>query len=155
MSEGGTLVAPTSALADGNSGASQVCIPGPRDRWQESTGSYTEAELWLYRDRTMGLLRRYRRISIEVGRLPSLLGRELFRTRVSSYHVTSFEEAVIFVRDVECRLQKLNEVRPKTADAYHISRVHARRSSADVGMLAADDRAALCRGSRSAQRVFT
>ncbi len=109
MSEGGTLVAPTSALADGNSGASQVCIPGPRDRWQESTGSYTEAELWLYRDRTTGLLRRYRRISIEVGRLPSLLGRELFRTRVSSYHVTSFEEAVIFVRDVECRLQKLNE----------------------------------------------
>jgi hypothetical protein len=44
-----------------------------------------------------------------VGRLPSLLGRELFRTRVSSYHVTSFEEAVIFVRDVERRIQKLNE----------------------------------------------
>src|SRR5438094_8952558 len=108
MSEGGTLVAPTSALADGNSGASQVCIPGPRDRWQESTGSYTEAELWLYRDRTMGLLRRYRRISIEVGRLPSLLGRELFRTRVSSYHVTSFEEAVIFWRGVKGRLHHLN-----------------------------------------------
>src|SRR5438105_14346696 len=100
MSEGGTLVAPTSALADGNSGASQVRIPGPRDRWQESTGSYTEAELWLYRDRTMGLLRRYRRISIEVGRLPSS-------------HVTSFEDAVIFVRDVECRLQKVNEFDPK------------------------------------------
>jgi len=109
MSEGGTLVAPTSALAVGNSGASQVCIPGPRDRWQAPTRSYTEAELWLYRDRTTGLLRRYLRISVEVGRLPSLLGRELFRTRVSSYHVTSFEEAVIFVRDVECRLQKLNE----------------------------------------------
>src|SRR3989442_5846323 len=109
MSEGGTLVAPTSALADGNSGASQVCIPGPRDRWQESTGSYTEAELWLYRDRTTGLLRRYRRISIEVGRLPSLLGRELFWTRVSSYHVTSFEEAGLFLRDVEYRLQQLHE----------------------------------------------
>jgi len=110
MSEGGTLVPTTSVLADGNSGASQVCIPEPRARWQASTRSYTEAELWLYCDRTTGLLRRYRRISIEVGRLPSLLGRELlFRTRVSSYHVTSFEEAVIFVRDVECRLQKLNE----------------------------------------------
>ncbi len=109
MSEGGTLTAPRSELADENSGASQACILGPRDRWQAPTRSYTEAELWLYRDRTMGLLRRYRRISIEVGRLPSLLGRELFRTRVSSYHVTSFEEAVIFVRDVECRLQKLNE----------------------------------------------
>ena|SRR5437660_10757992 len=92
MSEGGTLTAPRSELADENSGASQACILGPRDRWQAPTRSYTEAELWLYRDRTMGLLRRYRRISIEVGRLPSLLGRELFRTRVSSYHVTSFEE---------------------------------------------------------------
>src|SRR5437660_12774678 len=107
MSEGGTLVAPTSALADGNSGASQVCIPGPRDRWQESTGSYTEAELWLYRDRTMGLLRRYRRISIEVGRLPSLLGRELFRTRVRSYHVTRFDQAVSFALDIKCRLHNM------------------------------------------------
>src|SRR5438874_11185776 len=108
MSEGGTLVAPTSALADGNSGASQVCIPGPRDRWQESTGSYTEAELWLYRDRTMGLLRRYLRISIEVGRLPSLLGRELFRSKVTSYRMTSFEDGVIFVHDVEHALEHLN-----------------------------------------------
>src|SRR3989454_7926357 len=109
MSEGGTLTTPRSAIADENSGASQACILGPRDRWQASTGSYTEAELWLYRDRTMGLLRRYRRISIEVGRLPSLLGREVFRTRVSSYHVTSLEEAGMFVRDGECRLQQLNE----------------------------------------------
>src|SRR5437773_8858515 len=93
MSEGGTLVAARLPLAYGGPGASQACIPGPRDRWQASTGSYTEAELWLYRDRTIGLLKRYRRISIEVGRLPSLLGRELFRTRVSSYYVTSFEEA--------------------------------------------------------------
>src|SRR5207302_10142453 len=109
MSEGGTLVAPTSALADGNSGASQVCIPGPRDRWQESTGRYTEAELWLYRDRTTGLLRRYRRISIAVGRLPSLLGREVFRTRVSPYALTSSAEAVSFVRAEEWRLQTLHE----------------------------------------------
>src|SRR5207249_11102018 len=100
MSEGGTLTAPRSALADENSGASQACIPGPRDRWQAPTRSYTEAELWLYRDRTMGLLRRYRRISIEVGRLPSLLGREVFRTRVSSYHVTTFDAAVICVGHV-------------------------------------------------------
>jgi len=78
MSEGGTLVAARLPLAYGDPGASQACIPGPRDRWQASTGSYTEAELWLYRDRTMGLLRRYRRISIEVGRLPSLLGGSCF-----------------------------------------------------------------------------
>src|SRR2546429_542537 len=64
MSEGGTLVAARLPLAYGDPGASQACIPGPRDRWQASTGSYTEAELWLYRGRTMGLLRRYRRLSI-------------------------------------------------------------------------------------------
>src|SRR5213593_269464 len=47
MSEGGTLTTPRSALADENSGASQACILGPRDRWQAPTRSYTEAELWL------------------------------------------------------------------------------------------------------------
>ena len=35
-------------------------------------------DLWLYRDRTVGLLKRYLRYSVEVGRLPSLLGREFF-----------------------------------------------------------------------------
>src|SRR2546428_13115390 len=110
MSEGGTLVAPTSALADGNSGASQVCIPGPRDRWQESTGSYTEAELWLYRDRTMGLLRRYRRISIEVGRLPSLLGRAPFRPGVRPYPGPSFVGAGSFLRRDRCRVRKSSQL---------------------------------------------
>src|SRR2546428_12631557 len=98
MSEGGTFVAARLPLAYGDPGASQACIPGPRDRWQASTGSYTEAELWLYRDRTMGLLRRYRRISIEVGRLPSLLGRGLFRARGSSLHGARFDESVLFWR---------------------------------------------------------
>lgn len=42
-----------------------------------------DPDLWLYRERTIALLKRYLRISIEVGRLPSLLGRELFRSKVS------------------------------------------------------------------------
>src|SRR5437899_11679960 len=102
MSEGGTLTTPRSALADENSGASQACIPAPRDRWQATTRSYTEAELWLYRDRTMGLLRRYRRISSEVGRLPSLLGGEELRKTLSSDHGTGRAHAVLVVRDAEC-----------------------------------------------------
>jgi len=65
-------------------------------------------DIWLYRERTTGLLRRYLRFSIEVGRLPSLLGREFFRTRVTSYRVTSFEDAVIFVHDVERALERLD-----------------------------------------------
>jgi hypothetical protein len=66
-------------------------------------------DLWLYRERTIALLRRYLRISIEVGRLPSLLGRELFRSKVTSYRMSSFEDAVIFVHDVERALDQLDD----------------------------------------------
>lgn len=68
-----------------------------------------DPDLWWYRDRTMGMLRRYLQLSIEVGRLPSLLGREFFRTRVTSYSVGTFEDAVIFVHDVDRILNRLNE----------------------------------------------
>lgn len=70
---------------------------------------YCDPDLWLYRDRTSAMLRRYFRYSIEVGRLPSLLGREFFRTRVTSYRVGTFEDAVIFVHDVERCLDQLND----------------------------------------------
>jgi DNA-directed RNA polymerase specialized sigma24 family protein len=70
-------------------------------------------DLWLYRDRTVALLRRYMRLSIEVGRMPSLLGREFFRTRVTSYGATTFEDSVIFVHDVERSLEELNELEKK------------------------------------------
>jgi len=68
-----------------------------------------DSGLWLYRKRTAALLRRYLRFSIEVGRLPSLLGREFFRTRVTSYKTGTFEDAVIFVHDVQKCLDKLDE----------------------------------------------
>ncbi|PYX94687.1 MAG: hypothetical protein DMG71_11725 [Acidobacteria bacterium] len=66
-------------------------------------------ELGLYRRRTVALLRRYLRLSIETGRVPSLLGREFFRTRVTSYHISTFEDVVIFVHDVERCLGQLDE----------------------------------------------
>src|SRR5580700_2078530 len=64
-------------------------------------------DLWLYRKRTVGLLRRYLRFSIETGRLPSLVGREFFRAKVTYYKATTFEDRVIFVRDVETCLNRL------------------------------------------------
>ncbi len=66
-----------------------------------------DRDLWMYRDRTVALLRRYARLSVEVGRLPSLLGREFFRSKVTSYHVSTFEDTVIFVHDVERSLEQL------------------------------------------------
>ncbi len=70
-------------------------------------------DLCLYRDRTVALLKRYARGSVELGRLPSLLGREFFRARVTSYNVSSFEEVVIFVHDVERALEKLGALEQK------------------------------------------
>ena len=69
-----------------------------------------EDEICQYRHRTRALLRRYFYTSIEVGRLPSLLGREFFRAKVTSYRASSFEDAVIFVHDVERCLQNLEPV---------------------------------------------
>jgi hypothetical protein len=73
----------------------------------------SSSDLWMYRDRTGALIRRYGRLAVEVGRLPSLLGREFFRGRVSSYRVATFEDAVIFVHDVEHALEILDEVEKK------------------------------------------
>lgn len=65
-------------------------------------------ELNAYRDRTRALLRRYFRLSLALGRLPSLLGGEMFRARVTAYRAASFEDLVIFVHDVERCLDRLS-----------------------------------------------
>lgn len=64
-------------------------------------------ELSIYRDNCIALLRRYFCMSIEVGRLPSILGRECFTTRTEDYHTHSFEDTVVFVIDVERCLDRL------------------------------------------------
>jgi hypothetical protein len=61
-----------------------------------------------YRRRTVAMLRRYLRYSLETGRLPSILGREFFRTTVTSYSVTTFEDRVVFAHDVEMCLRRLD-----------------------------------------------
>ena len=66
-----------------------------------------DSSLWLYRDRTVALLRRYLRLSLQVGRLPSLLGRDIVRARVTAYRAATFEDAVIFVHDIERCLEYL------------------------------------------------
>ena len=73
----------------------------------------TQIDLWPYRDRTVALLKRYARASVEVGRLPSLLGREFFRARVTSYSMNSFEDVVIFVYDMEQAINQLGPLEKK------------------------------------------
>lgn len=64
-------------------------------------------EIAFYRKYTEGMLRRYLRLSMERGKVSSLLGHEMFRARVTNYRVESFEDMVIFVHDVDKCLNKL------------------------------------------------
>ena len=66
-----------------------------------------EPELSIYRKHTIALLRRYLQYSIETGRLPSLVGREFFRSHTSYVRPHTFEDAVHFVIDVEHCLAQL------------------------------------------------
>ena len=53
------------------------------------------------RTRTMALLHRFMRTALSAGRMPSLVGREIFRARVRARPSGAFEDAVLFVCDVE------------------------------------------------------
>jgi hypothetical protein len=60
-----------------------------------------------HRPYTRALLRRYFRMAVDIGRLPSILGGLCFRARVSSYKLHTFEDAVIFVHDIERVFERL------------------------------------------------
>ena len=64
----------------------------------------------IYRGRTVAMLRKYMRYSLDTGRLPSLVGREFFRSKVSKYTMVTFEDRVIFVHDMEKCLGRLDEL---------------------------------------------
>jgi hypothetical protein len=76
-----------------------------------------------YRGRTVAMLRRYLRYSIEAGRLPSMLGSEFFRAKVTAYTVVTFEDRVIFVHDMETCLERLDDF-SRQLIARHILQEH-------------------------------
>ena len=83
----------------------------------------------IYRGRTVAMLRRYMRYSLETGRLPSILGQEFFRAKVTSYTVVTFEDRVIFVHDMETCLNKLDEF-SRQIIARHILQEHDQAATA-------------------------
>ncbi len=74
------------------------------------TWADTAKELSLYRGTTEGILRRYMQASVELGRLPAPLGKGLgfLRAKSSAYKLTSFEDTMIFVCDVERCVKRLD-----------------------------------------------
>jgi DNA-directed RNA polymerase specialized sigma24 family protein len=90
-----------------------VLDEAPQAGWEDC-----DPDIWLYRKKTWTLLRRYMQWSLEAGRLPSLLGRELFRAKITAYTATTFESRVIFLHDMERCLERL-----KAFDRQLIARV--------------------------------
>ena len=84
------------------------------------------------------MLRRYMRYSIETGRLPSMLGREFFRAKVTSYTVVTFEDRVIFVHDMEKCLERLDEF-SRQLIARHILQEHDQAATGRLSALHRED----------------
>lgn len=117
--------------SDGNSGPEFEVRSIPIPPFPYSEIEPANPDLWLYRERTTALLRRYLRISIEVGRLPSLLGRELFRSKVTSYSMSGFEDGVIFVHDVESALEQLDPF-PRQIVALVVFQEYTQEEAAEI-----------------------
>ena len=66
--------------------------------------------LGFYRRHTENMLRRYLYASMQVGRSPSILGDPVARGWCSSRPVRTFEDAVIFVLDIEKCLDQLGSL---------------------------------------------
>lgn len=75
---------------------------------EEAPEQGPDTSLAFYRKHTENLLRRYMYASMLVGRAPELLSDSVGRGWVSSRPVRTFEDAVIFVLDVEKCLKRLN-----------------------------------------------
>ncbi|HEX4029146.1 MAG TPA: sigma factor-like helix-turn-helix DNA-binding protein [Terracidiphilus sp.] len=93
--------------------------------WVTAAASDTEPEeakpsvsLAFYRKHTEKILRRYLYASMQVGRTPAILADPVGRGWASSRPIRTFEDAIIFVLDVERCLDRLNSL-----DRQMLSRV--------------------------------
>jgi hypothetical protein len=77
---------------------------------EERAGSVPNISVAFYRKHTEKMLRRYLYASMLVGRAPAILGEPIGRGWVSSRKVKTFEDAVIFVLDIERCLKKLGSL---------------------------------------------
>jgi hypothetical protein len=97
----------------------QVSISAARTRTpSEDNETVPDISVAFYRKHTEKMLRRYLYASMLVGRSPSILGEPVGRGWVSSRRVKTFEDAVIFVLDVERCLDQLG-----TVDRVLLSRI--------------------------------
>jgi RNA polymerase sigma factor (sigma-70 family) len=106
------VIAWIAAVAESEEEPSLEALPSDESQQPETFEDPLDRnpELRTYRRRTVSLLRKYMRYSLETGRMPSLVGREIFGSRVTQYRMTTFEDRVIFVHDMEKCLERLDDL---------------------------------------------
>ncbi len=87
----------------------QYDIPEPIAAIEEDDEIDPRPEMLCFRGQTLALVRHFFELSCQVGRIPSLLGREFFRARVSHRKIPSFEDQAVFARDVELCVARLTD----------------------------------------------
>jgi hypothetical protein len=98
----------TEPLLPKRQGAEKSTPAGAVRQKRKAPDEEPDISLAFYRKHTESMLRRYLYASMQVGRAPSILGDPIGRGWVSSRPVRTFEDAVIFVLDVERCLDKLS-----------------------------------------------
>jgi hypothetical protein len=99
----------------------QLAVQEIHSRWQQQPAeqprvsppaktAVPDISMAFYRKHTESLLRRYLYASMLVGRTPSILGDPVARGWASSRPVRTFEDAIIFVLDVERCLAQLGSL---------------------------------------------
>jgi hypothetical protein len=91
-------------------------------------------EVAFYRKYTEGMLRRYMYRSMEIGKVPSLLGNFSFRAKSSNRKGYTFEDSVIFVHDVERCLERLNRLERELVGRIALQEYTLMETAALTGM---------------------
>jgi hypothetical protein len=99
-----------------------------------ASGAGPVVALAFYRRHAEKMLRRYLYASMQVGRAPSILGEPIARGWVSSRPVKTFEDAVIFVLDIENCLNQLGSLDRQLLCRIVIQEYTQAETSALLGM---------------------
>jgi hypothetical protein len=100
-----------------------------------SDASPNQLDLAFYRRRTELLLRRYLRMSLEVGRVPSCLPKEALRARRTIRQpFGTFEDCVIFVHDIERCLEGLDRLQAEVLTRIALQEYTQREASEIIGL---------------------
>ncbi len=98
---------PTLKKSVGRVGLESAPAPVVERKPSRSEVYVPDAALGFYRRYTEVFLRRYLQLSLRMGQVPSVLGSCVFRGRVSSRPVNTFEDTIALVIDVEKCMKKL------------------------------------------------